>query len=344
MPVTRDDVARRANVSTAIVSYVINNGPRAVAPATRARVLAVIHELGYNPSAVARNLRRQRTSKLGVLVPKLDIILTDVIAGVQHTAGQRGYHVVHYDANLDLHEEQKAADALISERVEGVIWIPCSEDLSVGKKFAQYGIPVVIVDPPRQTEEFVTVDVDNFQGGYLATRHLIELGHRRIALIDRAVPTIFSRERLNGYEAALQEYGIRSEASLIAKAGPNIKDGRDAAYALLGIFDPPTAIFAYADILAVGVLRAAYTQGIAVPRQLSVAGFDDIALAAYTCPALTTIAAPKFDRGACGAQMLFDLLDQCQTERAVQLPVQLVVRETTGPADGSSSKILTKHG
>lgn len=331
MTVTRDDVARLAGVSTAIVSYVINNGPRSVAPETRARVLAAIHELGYHPSAVARSLRRQRTSTIGVLVPTLDIILTDVIRGVQHIAGAYEYRVLHYNTNHNLQEERTAADALIGERVEGVIWIPCAEDLIAGRKLSQSGIPVVMIDPSRQTDEFTAVDVDNYGGGYLATRHLIELGHRRIALIDRVEASVFSRERMRGYQAALKENGIVSDPALIVQAGPRIEDGRDAAYALLAQPEPPSAIFAYADMLAVGVLRAAYTRNIAVPHQLSVVGFDDVALAAFTCPALTTIVAPKFERGVRGAELLFDLIDQRQTERYVQLPVTLAVRETTGP-------------
>lgn len=330
MAVTRNDVARLAGVSTAIVSYVINNGPRAVAPDTRARVLTAIHELGYNPSAVARSLRRQRTATIGVLVPTMDVILTEVIRGAQSIAGQRAYRVVYYDTNHDAQAELAAAAALIGERVEGVVWIPCTEDMSAGRKLVQSGIPVVIVDPPCHTTEFATVDIDNYQGGYLATRHLLELRHHRIGFIDRAEPAAFSRERLRGYQAALGEYGLVSEPALIVHAGPQIADGRDAAYALLGQPSPPTAIFAYADLLAVGVLRAAYTRQIAIPHQLSIISFDDIALAAFTCPALTTIAAPKFERGACGAQLLFDLVDQHHPVRAVQLPVQLVVRETTG--------------
>lgn len=331
MAVTRDDVARRAGVSAAIVSYVINNGPRTVAPATRAKVLAAIHELGYNPSTIARNLRRQRTSTIGMLVPTLDVILTEVVRGALDVARQAGYRIVHYDTNHSSKEEHVAAAALISERVEGVLWIPCGEDLHVGQTLERAGVRVVMINPPRHTNAFPIVDIDNYHGGYLATCHLLELGHRRIALLDRAEPTVFSRERLRGYQAALAEHAIPSYAALIVPTEPTVEAARDVTHTLLAQPNPPSAIFAYADMLAVGVLRAAYERGLSVPGQLSVVGFDGIALAPFTCPALTTVAAPTRERGARGAQLLLDLIHQHHTEQQLKLPVQLVVRESTGP-------------
>jgi len=331
MAVTQHDVARRAGVSTAIVSYVINNGPRAVAPETQDRVLAAIQELGYQPSAVARSLRLQRTSTIGVMVPCLDIILTDVVQGMQQIANRYEHRMVLCNTLHDPVQEHKSAEALISERVAGVIWIPASADLSVGRKMSEYHIPLVLVDPPAATPDFVSVEFDNYQGGYLATQHLIALGHRKIALIDRAEEAAFSRERRRGYLAALADYHIPFDPTLLIQTGPQFEDGRDAARVLFARTMPPTAIFAYADIVALGVLRAAYEQKIVIPDQLSLIGFDDISHAAFTCPALTTIAVPKAERGQKSAELLFGLIQQRTDGLSERLAVQLRVRETTGP-------------
>jgi LacI family transcriptional regulator len=329
--ITRDDVARRAGVSSALVSYVINNGPRPVAAATRARVLAAIRELGYNPSAVARSLRLQRSTTIGIIVPTLDLILAEVIRGAQQVVRQRGLRVVQYDVAHQVAAEHDAAEALIGERAEGVIWVPSTADLSPGRRLMQSHIPLVLIDPPEQADEFAAVGLDNERGGYLATRHLLELGHRRIALLDRAEQVAFSRERASGYRRALADFGLAADPSLVVPVGTRIEDGRDAAHALLARANPPTAIFAYADLLAVGALRAAYERGIAVPRRLSVIGFDDIAMAAFLRPALTTIAAPNGERGERGAELLL-APGAPRGPIAVRLPVSLVVRETTGPA------------
>jgi LacI family transcriptional regulator len=323
-------VARRAGVSSALVSYVVNNGPRPVAAATRARVLAAIAELGYNPSAAARSLRLRRSTTIGLVMPTVDVILAEVMWGAQEVLRQQGLRVVQYDVSHRVDAEHEAAEALIGERAEGVIWVPSTANLSAGRRLAQAGIPLVLIDPPAQAEGFPAVDLDNYRGGYLATRHLLDLGHRRIALLNRAAPIAFSRERACGYRDALRAAGAAVDETLIVAVGPHIQDGRDATMALLDRPNPPTAIFAYADMLAVGALRAAYERGVAVPQQLSVIGFDDIAIAGFLRPALTTIAAPKRERGARAAQLLLGL-ESGHAPAAVRLPVELVVRESTGP-------------
>ncbi|HEX9639478.1 MAG TPA: substrate-binding domain-containing protein, partial [Acidobacteriota bacterium] len=175
-----------------------------------------------------------------------------------------------------------------------------------------------------------------------ATSHLIELGHRRIGCIARPTDLSHSQERIRGYRAALRDHGLAADDSLMARGGFRIENGRQAALRLLDLDPAPTACFAYNDIMAIGALRAAHERGLRVPQDFSIVGFDDIEQAAYTCPALSTIAQPKFDMGRRGAELLLSLITDGSSAGGsdrgppagaeAPLPIRLVVRESSGPA------------
>jgi LacI family transcriptional regulator, galactose operon repressor len=179
-----------------------------------------------------------------------------------------------------------------------------------------------------------SVVADNYRGGYIATEHLLSLGHRRIGCIARPVRLSHSRERVQGYQAALKDAGIASDERLVAAGGYRLENGYEAMQSLLSLDDPPTAVFTYNDIMAIGAIRALRERGVNVPQDFSVVGYDDIPDAAFTCPALTTVRQAKYDMGAKGIEILLKIMDgevvDPQTEERVD--VELVVRESTGPA------------
>lgn len=333
--VTRDDVARRAGVSPATVSYVVNNGPRPVSPETRTRVLQAIKDLGYQPNAIARSLRRQRTSTLGLVLPDTNNpYFAEVARAVETAAFSQDFRVVLCHSNYDPEREQQYMDLLIAERAAGVIWIPSTENPAPGMRLIERRVPLVLLDRKLEGLPTPAIVADNYQGGYLATEHLIKLGHRRIGFIARPVALTHAEERARGYAAALREHGLPVDQELIVAGGFRHDRGHAAACLLFRKASPPTAIFAYNDIMAIGALRAAWENRLRVPQDLSIVGFDDIPEAAFTCPSLTTVYQPKSEMGRRGAELLLQMIrgEAPAPVGAPHLAVHLVVRESSGPA------------
>jgi len=333
--VTRDDVARAAGVSPSTVSYVINDGPRSVSTETKEKVLRAIQELGYRPNAVARNLRRQRTSSLGLIIP--DIInpyFAQVAQGIEAVAFERDFTVMFCHTKYDREQELKYLDHLYDERAAGVLWVPATGDLAPAERLVAYGLPVVVMDRVLDGIDLPAVVADNHRGGYLATQHLLSLGHRRIGCIARPVRLSHSRERVQGYQEALEDAGIPFDERLVAAGGYRLENGYEAIQYLLSLDDPPTAVFTYNDIMAIGATRALKERGMDVPKDFSVVGYDDIPDAAYSCPALTTIRQAKYEMGARGIELLLRIMDgeKVDTQSEDRVPVELVIRESTGPA------------
>lgn len=335
MAATSDDVARLAGVSRATVSYVINNGPRPVSPQTRAKVIEAIRQLNYQPNAVARNLRLQRTSTLGLIVPDThNPYFSEVARGIEAVAFERGYTVVICHSSAQLERELQYVDMLLAQRVAGVIWIPGTADFAPYKKLKENNVKTVVIDRIIPDESITAVMADNFHGGYLATEHLIQLGHERIGYIGRSNDLSHSRQRFEGYQAALQAHNIRFEEGYVVQGGYVLDDGRRAVRQLLSLERPPTALFAYNDMMAIGALRALHEAGLRVPEDFSVVGFDDIAQAEFTCPALTTVHLPKSEMGERGAHLLISLIEKQKPAKSLTSPlqVQLIVRESTAIA------------
>ncbi len=329
--VHRDEVARFAKVSPATVSYVINNGPRPVSSETRARVLDAIQKLGYQPNAVARNLRRQRTTTLGVILPDTqNPYFAEVTREIERVAFERGYTVVQCHSDYSLERELQFIDLLYAERAAGVIWIPTTDSSEPAARLATLKVPLVVLDRFVPDVQAPSVVADNYHGGYMAAQHLIDLGHTRIGYIGRPFDLSHSHERTRGYLAALRAQGLSADEKYIAKGGFRIEDGRLAALHLLNLNPRPTAIFAYNDFMAIGALRAAFECGLAVPRDISIIGFDDIPQAALTCPALTTISQPKVEMGRRGAELVLDLIEEKPFPLIEPLAVKLIPRESTG--------------
>jgi LacI family transcriptional regulator len=331
--VTRDEVAKEANVSAATVSYVVNNGPRPVAPETRNKVLAAIQKLGYRPNAVARNLRMQHTSTIGLIIPDTyNPFFAEVARGVEQIAFENNMTVVLCHSDYKLERELQYIEVLQAERAAGVIWFPATNSTEPAIRVGNYGMPLVILDRILAGVRAPFVVADNFLGGYLATKHLIELGHKVIACITRPMVLSHSSERIRGYRQALIDHDIPFNESLLITGGLRLEDGRNAGFQILEHPLKPTAIFAYNDFMAIGAMRAIHEKAVPIPTSISIVGFDDIPQAAFTSPALTTVSQPKLEMGRQGGALLLDVMDgrTISLKDNAPLSVKLVVRESTG--------------
>jgi LacI family transcriptional regulator len=328
MSVTRKQVANRAAVSEATVSYVVNNGPRPVAPETRARVIQAIQELGYHPSDVARSLRRQRTSTIGLVVPDTANPFYGEIARIIENVGYaNGFTVILCNSNLDIEREAGYINMLRTRRAEGVVIIPTRAEAVAQLLDAK--IHTVVLE--YEIDGAHCLVADDFHGGWLVTEHLLRLGHQRIGCIARAADKTSSQNRIAGYRAALGSAGLAADEHLIVETEPEIAAGETAAFCLLDLRDDaPTAIFAHNDSMALGVLSAIRKRKLRVPDDVSVVGFDDIVEAAYTNPPLTTVAYPKQAIGEQAARLLIDLMQgkAIQPHTAV-IDVDLIERESS---------------
>lgn len=327
--VTISDVARAAGVSVPTVSKVVNER-YGVAAATSKRVMDVVAELGYETSLVASSLRRQRTNVIGILVAEFESFSVELLKGISTAATGTGYELLAY-SGLVVGEsrtgwERKSLSRLAGTLIDGAIIVTPSVLVPTTS------IPVVAIDAHTGSGGPATIDSDNRGGARVATRHLIELGHRRIAHIRGRNDLASAQLREEGYRESLADAGITFDPGLVRDGGYQAALTEEAARELLRGFDRPTAVFAANDMSALGVLAVARELGLRVPEDLSVVGFDDVPEAAASHPPLTTMAQPLQALGAQALHMLIELLDGRPVPAHVQMPARLVIRASTGPA------------
>jgi LacI family repressor for deo operon, udp, cdd, tsx, nupC, and nupG len=334
MPVSIKDIAKAACVSYSTVSRALSNSPR-VKPETRERIKSLAEEMGYLPSAVARSLVTRRTQTIGAVVPTiLDLFFAEVIHAIEEQALEYGYSVILANSGGEPQRELAELQALRERRVDGIILAAAHSGSRYASALEGTDLPVVIINNVHKEHYGYSVEMDNFAGSREAVQHLLEQGHRRIAYITGPDTEWDSFERLRGYEQTLLTAGLPVDSALIVNGGLHPFQGMEAARRLLALSSPPTAIFCYNDTVALGAVRAAHVAGLRIPHDLSIVGFDDIALAAYFEPPLTTVAQPKREMGRQAVQMLLDLLEGKPVEDCV-LPGHLVIRESTmSPARG----------
>ncbi len=339
--VTIAEVAKQAGVGVATVSRVLNGSP-AVREETRRRVLEAIEDLGYAPNAAARALSTGRSLAVAVVAPFFTRpSVMERLRGVSRVLASARYQLVLFDVERPGEEAEYFRRLSAGGGLDALLAIslrPSDGDLD---RFAEAGVPVVLVDHPHASVP--AVHTDDLAGGRLATEHLLELGHSRIAFLGDFEHNYHgftsSARRRAGYEAALADAGIEVEPDLLLR-GPH---GQEPAATLtrgaLDRPDPPTALFAASDTQAVGALEAAEALGARVPGDLSVVGYDDIELARHA--GLTTVAQPLEESGACGAEMLLNALEGRRIHGR-QMPLRLVVRHTSG-AYGKNRGRAARH-
>ncbi|MBJ3776359.1 LacI family DNA-binding transcriptional regulator [Acuticoccus mangrovi] len=329
--VTRADVARHVGTSTAVVSYVINNGPRPVAAETREKVLRAIAELGYRPNRLAQALRGQRSHVIGLVLPDIsNPFYAELARVIEAVADARGYSLILCNTRQDSAREIAYIRALVDRRVDGVLLISGSTSHELQALAREMEVPAVLLDRSvNYSGDISLVATDNLTGGRIATEHLIGLGHRRVVALTG--PARLGNSRARGYETAMREADLAPE--LHHSAEFDFESTYALAMTLLSEA-PPTAIFAGNDIAALSVLRAAADLRIAMPGELAVVGYDNIKEAAFSIPRLTTMDHPIDTLGAVAVEVLLERMDAAADASAPMRLVtpRLVVRESCGAA------------
>lgn len=327
------EVASAAGVSIATVSRVLNGRPD-VAPQTREAVLQVVRDHGFSTNRSARALSGGRTGLVGVTLPIVHAAyFSYILSGAAEALYEQDMRMV-LCPTLHQHErEVTLLDRLMHGTTDGAVLTLPEESNEELKALQRLGYPFVVVDPRESLDGGIpAVSAAHASGARAATEHLLSLGHRRIAAITGPPHWLASTERLNGYRAALSAAGVLPDPSFVASTDFEIPGGEQIAGAMLGLAEPPTAIFGFNDNIAIGVLRAARARGLRVPEELSVVGFDDSDQAAIVTPALTTIRQPLAEMGRMAVSLLLRLLEHQRVETlSVQLATKLVVRESTAP-------------
>ncbi len=329
---TIEDVARRAGVSTATVSRVLNQTD-AVRPAPRAQVEAAVAALGYVPNAGARTMKLRRSGTIGAVFPTVDnAIFAKAIDALQRRLADAGHQLLIATSDYDPRIEERQALTLLARGVDGLLLCGCSQGPELVERLRQRAMPVVHVMSWPAPPDRICVGFDNARAMKQAVKYLIDMGHRRIAMLagithdnDRAAA------RVRGLREALAAARIALPASRLVERRYGLEAAREGLRQLMATDPPPTAIVCGNDVLALGALLEAQRMGVSVPQQLSIIGFDDLELAAHLRPALTTVHVPADEMWRCAADRVLAALAGEELPRATQIQVSLIVRESSGP-------------
>ncbi len=333
--VTIKDIAEHAGVSIATVSYVVN-GSRHVSPELTERVLNAVEELGYSPNEIARSLRLKQTNTIGLLIPdNSNPFFSEIAKGVEDAGFESGYNVILCNSNWKIEREVAYLELLRSRRVDGVIYHTTATDIDQIIPLIERGVPVIVLFREVDDLNVDSIRIDNHHAGHIATQHLVDLGHRQIACIKPASDERPSAFRVDGYKDALKESDIEWQESLIIPGDNRIEGGMEAAGLLLESGREFTALFAGNDAMAIGAMRAFREKGILVPSDISIVGVDDIQLASFTEPPLTTVAQPKYDAGRLAVELLLSRMDSDsdQGPKELVLDLELVQRKSCAPIE-----------
>jgi len=323
------DVARRAKVSIATVSRVINKSDK-VMPETRELVGRAMKELGYRPSRVARRLRQRggRRNLLGLIIPDIqNPFFAEMARGAEDAAYANEFAVILCNSDDDLKKEQFYLDVMQSESVDGIILPPINEQDAAVLQLVASGLPIVTVDRSLAYSAMDKVEVDNRRGAYEAVEHLVKLGHKRIGLIAGLPKVSTSRERQQGYEDALASHKLPLRPEYVRTGDYKQASGRMLAEELLALAAPPTALFAANNLMAVGALEAIHARRLKVPGDIALIGFDDLPWADALDPPLTVIRQPAYEVGRAAVELLLKRLsDPKRPETHLKLLPKLVIR------------------
>ncbi|KZE73124.1 LacI family transcriptional regulator [Paenibacillus elgii] len=330
MKVNIFDVAKKSGLSVVTVSRVLNNSP-SVREKNRQKILQAIKELNYIPNSAARTLVRGKTGVIGLTITALgDTVFDCIVKRVNDRLKQSGYFLAISISNETDHELEEASSFLFQEdRVDGIIVLsPVREEQYIAELEIK-GIPYVVIDNQNEHANISTINVDNYKGGYEATKHLLSLGHTRIAHVSGEVLFLSARERQKGFIDALADEGL--SPFLIANSRFGIRSGYQVMRDWIQSGQVPTAVFAGDDAIALGVVEALEAGGYRVPEDVSVIGYDDQELASEVHPRLTTIRQPAGQMGEYAVKVLLDKINGLSTEPTkFRLVPELIVRESTG--------------
>jgi len=325
------DVAKLAGVSTATVSRVINS-QETVRESTRKKVQQAMGVCNYKYNALARGFATKKTNTIGLIIPNINNpVFAESTQGVQDYADSNKIQVILGNTYYQHEKEDGLIKTLREKQVDGFIITTTNPRSRVLYSLVEEKVPFVLLYSTLKKGVFSAVGVDNFQGGYLATEHLVKLGHKRIGMIaGKFSISDRSLHRWHGYKHCLKNYNINYDNNLLFQTNYSLTGGKASMEKMLALQDPPTAVFCSNDYMALGAMKGARECGLSLPQDMSIVGFDDIQIASYVVPELTTIHQPAHEMGKLAAKLLFTLMEE-KTGKPVQkmLESSLVVREST---------------
>jgi LacI family transcriptional regulator len=333
MPVTIYDVAREAGVSMATVSRVVNGNPN-VKPMTRKKVLAAIERLGYRPNAVARGLASKKTTTVGVIIPDISsLFFSELARGIEDIATMYKYNIILCNSDQRMEKELQLINTLLEKQVDGLLFMGAEIKEDHLQALTSTSVPTVLAATRDADNALPSVSIDHFQAAYDATQALIERGHKRIAMISGPFNDPLSGlMRFEGYKKALIDAGIGLDEELVATGNYFYASGLSTTKQFLELAEPPTAIFAANDEMAIGAIHAVQDSGLNVPNDIEVIGHDNIRLVEMVRPRLSSVVQPMYDIGAVAMRLLTKYMNNENVEEhVVLLPHRIEYRESTRP-------------
>jgi LacI family transcriptional regulator len=317
MAVTLKDIAKRAGVSATTVSLVLNQGSNSrISESTRNKILHIVKELGYQTNKTPQGVPIAVPPTIGLVFTDVtNPFFTAMAAAIEDVASRYGYNIILCNTQRNLKKEREYLDVLSRRRVDGLIIAPADDQESNVTDFVKRNIPVVFIDRCLEGEEHTNaVLLDNLEGAYLATKHLLDLGHRRIGFISGRRNVMTGKERLKGYQKALHEYQVSLDEHLIGDGFFTVEGGQDATQTLLNLSPAPSALFSSGGVMTVGALLEIKQRGLTLPTDISFISFDDENWCMLTEPPLTVVAQPVNELGISAAQLVIQLIQGWGTE------------------------------
>jgi len=345
MPVTIKDIAKKAGVSHATVSRALN-GNAAIPETTAVGIRELAQAMGYFPSAAARGLKTNRSQVIGVIVSHIDNpYFGEIVQGIEDALKHTGYSLFIASSHLDPESEKNIIAAFAEHRVDGVIICSVTVGAEQAELLKHYGMPIVVINNQSREKYTSSIAHDDLDGARQVTRHLLQLGHRRIAYLGNELAERVNDERLAGFRMELNAAGVSEDQSLVLSCGGGeIENGVAGAQQLLQMQLLPSAVFCFNDLMAIGALKVLTDNGIAVPDRVSLAGFDNIEYSAFTQPSLTTFDQPKCAIGTEAARMLLEFIGSSSNGSAENIARtmqgQLLVRDSTAAVNSSGFPII----
>jgi DNA-binding LacI/PurR family transcriptional regulator len=325
------DIARLANVSHSTVSRALRHNPM-INVETAERIRRIAQDAGYRPSAAARSLVTNRTATIGVVVTNIgDPFAAEVVKGIEDAANEHEYSVLLANSNAEPPRELHAVRSFEERRVDGIIVTSSRVGALYAAALSETRIPIVLLNNQHPSEFLFSVLIDNAAASREAVRYLLGLGHVRIAYIGDRQGYQSDADRLLGYRSALEQAGVASRPEYIVRGDGKPEGGALAAAALIDLPEPPTAVFCYNDMTALGALGVLRARGWRVPGDISLVGFDDLFVASYTDPPLTTIRQPMIDMGRKAVETLMLLIGGSRDAASTVVPGELIVRKSAAP-------------
>ncbi len=323
------EIARVAGVSHPTVSRALRNSPL-VSRKTAERIRQIATGMGYWPNAVARGLVTKKTSTIGVVVTTIaDPFIGEIVSGIEEMANDHGYSVFLANSNADPTREIRVVQSFQQRRVDGILVAASRVGALYIPLLGQLKVPIVLINNQHPDEFVHSVVIDNVSSSIAAVQHLIKLGHRRIAYLGDQFGFQSDTERFGGYREALALADVAFVPELVVHGDGKPEGGYRAMGRLLSLPGRPSAVFCYNDMSALGALRSARARGLRVPDDVSLVGFDDLFIATYTEPPLTTVRQPKHAMGRLAMEILLKLLSGAQCETNLKVEGELIVREST---------------